>query len=257
MANIMRLGGSSTVRGEDSIPVQGRDFEWTGEDGTLKVVYDFDGNWRIRFLDSGTFTPLADMTVDAFLVGGGGAGGTTGNTEKHACGGGGGYTATQLGLELTANTAYEIVVGAGGEATAYYVAFGGDGGATSAFGITVEGGTGGGNRASYYGGNGGSGGGTKEGLGGTDGADGVGVTSVEDEETGEVTWYGKGQGTTTREFGEEDGELYANGGDGGVDLNTSLPGFANTGNGGTGTIAYFDAGRVGGSGIVIIRNPRG
>lgn len=89
-------GEAITVRMEDSMPVQDTDFTWTGEDGTLKVLYDLDGNWRIKFLDSGTFTPLKDMTIDAFLVGGGGAGGSTGNRKIRASGGGGGYTNTWL-----------------------------------------------------------------------------------------------------------------------------------------------------------------
>lgn len=260
-------GEAITVRMEDSMPVQGTDFTWTGEEGTLKVLYDLDGNWRIKFLDSGTFTPLKDMTIDAFLVGGGGAGGSTGNRKIRASGGGGGYTNTWFGVALSANTAYEIVVGSGGTATNYSIAFGGDGGDTSAFGFTVAGGKGGGNAGATniaigekyapYGGSGGSGGGTINGLGGTDGNDGEGMDSLTDEDTGEVTWYGKGQGATTREFGETTGDLYASGGDGGVDLNTSLPGLPNTGNGGTGTIAYYDSGRVGGSGIVVIRNARG
>lgn len=262
--NMTGLGGKN---GEDSIPVQGTDFTWSGAAGTIRVIYDLEGDWRIKFLGSGTFKPLKAMTIDAFLVGGGGAGGSTGNRKKKASGGGGGYTTTLRNVALTANTEYPIVVGEGGTATLYSIAFGNDGGATTAFGGTAAGGKGGGNGGATNiaigemyapcAGCGGSGGGTIESLGGTDGADGGGANSLTDEDTGVVTWYGKGQGSTTREFGETTGDLYASGGDGGVDLNTSLPGLPNTGNGGTGTIAWFDDGRVGGSGIVVIRNVRG
>lgn len=57
-----------------SAPIIGRDFNWTGGDGTYQVRDDGDGNWRIKFLSSGTFTPLKNMVIDAFLVGGGGGG---------------------------------------------------------------------------------------------------------------------------------------------------------------------------------------
>ena len=64
---------------------------------------------------------------------------------------------------------------------------------------------------------GGSGGGGQYADGGTDGSDGA---------TGD-TAGGKGQGTTTREFGEADGDLYASGG--GKNLKATVP---NSGNGG-------------------------
>lgn len=229
-----------------SAPTIGKDFNWTGGDGTYQVLDDGDGNWRIKFLSSGTFTPLRDMVIDAFLVGGGGSGSSS-TLKTTGSGGGGGYTKTVKSIILTANTAYSIVVGAGGAGNA--------GGDTSAFSETVAGGQGGTNDG---GGNGGSGGGacdrdTKTGCdGGSDGSDGSGTTNNPG---------GTGQGTTTREFGESDGDLYAAGGGGyysessgaggaGGGGNAQESGVANTGSGG-GAV-----GGAGGSGIVIIRKPK-
>ena len=93
-------------------------FEYTGN---YEYIDDGGGNWRIKFLTSGTFTPLKAMTIDAFLVGGGG-GGMIGEAhpaypQKNAgSGGGGGKTVTVKHVTLTANTEYTIDVGAGGSA---------------------------------------------------------------------------------------------------------------------------------------------
>ena len=40
--------------------------------GTHEYIDDGNGNWRIKFLTSGVFTPLKKMTIDVFLVGDGG-----------------------------------------------------------------------------------------------------------------------------------------------------------------------------------------
>lgn len=78
------VGGSAI-----SVPIIGEDFNWTGGDGTYQVLDDGGGDWRIKFLSSGPFTPLKDMVIDAFLVGGGGG------RSYVLCGGGGaGYTTT-------------------------------------------------------------------------------------------------------------------------------------------------------------------
>lgn len=229
-------------------------FTYTGE---YELVDDNDnpinattGNWKIRFLTSGTlkFTELrgAENGIDVFLVGGGGGGGM-----KRAGGGGGGYTSTATGISLTVGTSYVINVGAGGSKSASTSVNGGNGGATTGFGITAAGGSGG---KSYdngrTGGNGGSGGGGGEqtgkgGIGGTDGSNG--------EKGGYAG--GTGQGTTTKEFGEASGKLYSTGGDGaGQDgVVTEKAGAANTGDGGSS--AYADS-YAGGSGIVVIRNAR-
>jgi uncharacterized repeat protein (TIGR02543 family) len=97
--------------------------------GTKTIVDDGSGNWRIKFLTSGTFTPLVNMTIDLFLVGGGG-GGSTSAGYYGGGGGGGGYTATYSAISLTANTGYYITVGNGGGAST-------NGGSSSAFTYSV------------------------------------------------------------------------------------------------------------------------
>ena len=202
------------------VPVLGKDFTWSGSDGTCIVIDDGGGNWRIKFLSSGVLTWLKDMLIDAFLVGAGGGG-----NGKYSAGGGGGYTKTEKSVVLEANTQYSIEIGASGATV--------NGGNTSAFGSTAEGGKVGGTL--FNGGDGGSGGGASNATGGVDGADGNSSSTF----TG-----GKGQGTTTREFGESTGDLYSSGGDGISD--GAAAGADNTGDGG-------DYGKAGGSGIVVIR----
>ena len=58
-------------------------FEYTG---TYEYIEDGGGNWRIKFLTSGVFTPLKDMVIDAFMVGGGGGSPAVGYNDR---GGGG------------------------------------------------------------------------------------------------------------------------------------------------------------------------
>lgn len=189
------------------------DFSYTG---TYAIVDDGDGNKRVKFFTSGTLIMSRTCVVDAFYVGGGAGGG--GGYIYQTGGGGGGYTATHHTITLTANVEYPIVIGAGGSGTKTTV--GGNGGETSAFGFSISGGAGV---------NGGSGGGSsgrssvaahnaQGGAGGSDGGNGamsynyVGGTGG----TSELHYNGVGQGTTTREFGEPDGELYSGGGGGGA-----------------------------------------
>ena len=256
MANIMKFGGSGSG-GSSSItaPIIGKDFTWTGSDNSYLVLNDGDNNWRIKFLTSGIFTPLRSMSIDLFLVGGGGGSDNSASTPCTAAGAGGGYTLTIKSIKLLANTEYSIVVGAGGSGTA--------GGSSSAFGHSAKGGKSGevGATNPLEGGLGGSGGGEKTASkaydGGSDGSDG----GKDQYDLG-----GDGQGTTTREFGEETGDLYSGGG--GAYGNNSTIGnggagggangwesaSANTGGGAGG--AKRESITTGGSGIVIIRNSR-
>lgn len=234
-------------------------------DNPISDFANWKNNWKIRFLTSGTFTVTKlngwDGRLDVFLVGGGG-GSKGGNTGTG--GGGGGYTTTKKALSVVAGTAYDIVVGAGGSGQA-------NGGNTSAFSVTASGGS---CNNGSGGGNGGSGGGAYQhkdatgtcegGSDGGNGGDGLASGSG-----------GTGQGTTTREFGDSSGKLYAGGG-GGSSAKVKNPA-GGAGGGGTGG-RYSDgsgeangetntgggaggAGRSsstsGGSGIVVIRNARG
>ena len=233
----------SVVIGFSTIP----EFTYTGD---FEIVNDNDeqiavsqDNWKIRFLTSGTlvFTALngAENGIDVFCVGGGANGGTS-----YGGGGGGGYTTTGKAISVQAGYDYPITIGVSG-------------GETSGFGVAAAGGISG---SGTGGGNGGSGGGTRFANGGADGSDGAKYGSYV---------AGVGQGTNTREFGEETGRLYAGGGGGGSNTSASAgsggdgggnggkaaigsDGLPNTGGGGGGG----SDGGLGGSGIVVIRNTR-
>lgn len=231
--------------------------------GTYSVIDDGGGNWRIKFLDSGTltFTKLgsAKKGIDVFLVGGGGGG--AGQAGGGA--GGGGYTATHAITEIQVGEPYTITIGTGGAGRASSDQWGTTGGQTSAFGKSVNGGQGGSStscspgRKGGNGGSGGGGGGSSSGNGGAGGKNGGNGTSASGS-------GGTGQGTNTYEFGEEaSGILYAGGGggkgaaggDGGGGKGGSGKGTDNKGGGGGGS-GSTNAGGKGGSGIVIIRNSR-
>ena len=283
---------------------QDKRFMAFGYTGTMELTSDAK---QVRFLTDGTLTMYQDMYVDVFLVGGGGAGGEaeyhhigsyTEGWSRHNLGGGGGggYTVTRRDLLLEAGETYTLTIGSGGgdyqvnNSTVY------DGGDTvftdgDALTITAAGGKHGGDGYIYgvghayaFGGNGGSGGGAGrideteyDGEGGTigsygpyNGAVGAGGTNGSDgEDGGGPTAGGTGQGTTTKAFGETNGELFSSGGDGGAVSSSSSVfqwpqnGAANTGDGGQGggytdNISYTgdwsSAGGKGGSGIIIIRS---
>ena len=260
----------------------------------VKTINDGNGNWRIKFFESGTFImSYPDINyIDVFVVGGGGGGGgSMANCGTGGSGGAGGYAKTcrfsdenntQL-ITITKNTNYVINIGAGGAYGPYIqtndipnTIYGGTGGASSGFNCSAAGGTGGYPCGTYgskgaRGGNGGSGGGggshdgTIGGEGGSNGANGINSSTYS---SGHLYWGhlgGSGQGSTTREFGESTGELYAGGGGGGPNASGGAGGGAkgsggsaskNTGGGGGGSAGGGSAGGSGGSGIVIIRNHR-
>lgn len=252
--------------------------------------FTYTGNYNTRddgvveLLTSGTITFLSPAVIDIFCVGGGGQGGSARqslNVNFGQGGGAGGYTSTLKKTRV--NGSYDITIGAGGRL--YSGSAGGDGGKTS-FGsiVTANGGAGGG-KTSWRGGNGGSGGGagvvgnSGYGSGGSDGGNGQqGYPTNGDHDPG------TGQGTTTREFGEATGKLYAGGGGGGRYMVSNTPivsmggaggggagawagsyserqkaadGVANTGGGGGGAAGNYDTsgvyGGTGGSGIVCFR----
>lgn len=269
--------------------------------GAAQLIDDGGGNWRIKFLSSGTLTLGKKTKADAFLVGGGGGGCSDMVQDSTSicggAGGGGGYTATHKALVLEKGTAYAVTIGAGG-AGGTYSGLGKQGGATKIVGgnvsLTVNGGGVGGLNGSSgcYGGAGGSGGGgdgvysalnsLRGPMGGQDG----GNSRKQDgsEATEGSSWgnpFGIGQGTTTREFGEATGQLYAGGGGCGTSMAHSSEynyggagggaaggqftdfgnnATANTGGGGGGCGQGYTSGSrsggAGGSGILILRNWR-
>ena len=195
--------------GGGGVPV----FEYTGN---YEYIDDGGGNWRIKFLTSGVFTPKNKITVDVFLVGGGGGG----RSASNGGGGGGGYTHTERKMEIKPGS-YPVVIGAGGAADS-------DGNPSNFNGLSANGGGAAYKSDASYGGSGGSGG-RLRGKGGSDGGNGESAYGR----------GGSGQGTTTREFGESSGELYAGGG-----------------GGSSSSAQTYAGGAGGGSGIVIIRNAR-
>lgn len=257
--NVVITTDYSTAISFNTIP----EFTYTGDyeiaNDSDEPITVSDGNWKIRFLTSGTltFTNLngAENGIDVFLVGGGGSGAGGGSNSDdggyvQGAGAGGGYTKTIKNVAVEVDTEYTITIGSGATGHAAYRTDGKSGGTTSAFGQSALGGSGG--KANCFGGDGGSGGGAAGfgyndhgAAGGMDGSNGGSV----DSRSG-----GKGQGTTTREFGEENGKLYASGGDGYKSPPTARD--ANSGNGGHGNGYGENKDGAGGSGIAIIRNAR-
>lgn len=220
------------------------EFSYTG---TYTLIDDKDGNWRIKFLSSGTlnFSKLGtgDGVVDIFCVGGGGAAGHAVGQGygSYNAGGGGGYTTTTSSLTMSKDAKYTVIIGDGGAFRSGEYGLGGKASSITGAGVnaSANGGYGGQcNSYDYYiGGNGGSG-------GGAGGQSGIGPGGEDGGNGGPSGHGGTGQGTTTREFGEAGATLYSHGG--GNNLATLED---NTGNGGR--IAQRGA-----SGIVIIRNHR-
>lgn len=225
-------------------------------------------------------TVTKDTYIDAFLVGGGGAGNGSSSGFNYSWlgggGGAGGFTKTIKKALLQKNVEYSVVIGAGGIALSgrnAYEKVGPAGGNTVAFGYTAEGGKSA--SSTVNGGNGGSGGGAagarSSSSGNIEPSDGAsdGNNALNGFGNG-----GTGQGTTTREFGEATGKLYAGGGAGGQGSGSSTTASggeggganqqsnaaANTGGGGGGSASaqvvsgnYVSYPGSGGSGIVCIR----
>jgi len=213
--------------------------------------------------------------VEYLIVAGGGSGGTA----RGGGGGAGGFLTSFV--NITPQT-YNIVVGAGGVATAFAAGDGNNGSNSSAFGLTAIGG-GAGRRSVTSGNSGGSGGGAGnsggvtfvggngttgqgnaggnnngqfDGGGGGGGAGapggvapaGAGGGGLSSSITGTAVFYAGGGGGGGVGGGGAGG--VGGGGAGGVNLN-GFPGLPNTGGGGGG--AWDSTGGAGGSGIVIVR----
>lgn len=210
--------------------------------GKPKLKFTYTGDYVVRkdgvveLHSSGTLVFINPAVIDVFMVGGGGMGGVMTNPgiSSGAGGGGGGYTATARKQSVSGSI--NVIIGQG--ATSQSHQSGKQYGGTTTFGsiLSANGG-----ESAYYtpqyegtyalnGGAGGSGGGSQSGTGGENGGDGqtVGFGSYNSK-------GGAGQGATTREFGEENGKLYAGGGGGGVSQSAVVtPG----GNGGGGSGGY-------------------
>lgn len=210
--------------------------------------------------------------MDLFGIGGGGSGYQsfygTGSSVYSGDGGGSGYTQTVKNIPISEGQVLACVVGSGG------ISSNGGGTSVSRSGVTLLSAVGGEKGLGNVGGSGGSGGGggTKElgseiypspGRGGQNGNNGS---------SGYVAKGGKGQGTTTRAFGEDSGTLYGDGGGaggaygnagavggsglggrGGERANPGMNGTPNTGSGGGGAGTHGKSGGAGGSGVILLR----
>lgn len=216
---------------------------YRGKVGAAAPKFTYTGQYNIRkdgvveLLTSGTIVFLEPKVIDLFLVGGGGRGGffkSGTGAQTGFGGGGGGYTATLRKVNVTGS--YEVTIGAGGIAGQTN-----GGGGASAFGglITANGGYGHQSSSSdldmIRGANGGSGGGGGVTSNSDYGAGGSNGNNGERGYFAQTIIGGKGQGTTTREFGEANGKLYAGGGGGGRYISAQSPVVSAGGSGGGGT----------------------
>lgn len=267
-------------------PTLNKDFTYSGQCQVIDDSTEDYNEWRIKFLTSGTLKFTANIAVDIFLVGGGGggAGNVTNGNNSPLCsgGGGGGYTKTLNNITLNKNVSYSIVIGNGGVKGDKAVNgnihgnYGNPGGNTSISEIaegTVAGGIGGGgpiptgdsSSMPLKGGDGGSGGGSgffgivssaTRSTRATNGNNGTKCNT-----TGTVMNWGTpgtGQGSTTKEFGDNGATSYSMGGaSGGSDASYGV--VSNSGNGGDGRCHAGDKIKGSGhnvdgsSGILIIR----
>lgn len=244
-------------------------------------------DFLIRFYPAGNYTwvvPAGCTEVDVFLVGGGGGSG-------NGSGAGSGYTKTykrnNIGIKqgsqisVTPGQKINIIVGKGGAGLYYgYPEKGGfsqfmnssyraGGGNPSGNGLlNGENSTGG----PYTGGNGGSGGSVDrsgdEFYAGSDGSDAPGITDDNGIYHRPGTKYGggKGQGYTTRDFGEPTGKRNAGGGgadrnrDGGMGGESDYDEGCGTGIGNRKSGGYGGGGcgseGTGGDGTVLIRGKK-
>lgn len=177
---------------------------------------------RMELYESGTLVMPAGWKIDIFAVGGGARGGE-GSVSP---GGGGGYTKTAKGFWGRNQEKYDVYIGGSDGTTSIkhknlgsvIVALHGNYQETNPRYKGGDGGSGGGDAGLYKGSANYSGG-----AGGSDGGNGQATNG----------WGGKGQGSTTRAFGEVNNTLYAGGG-GGAPGNGGTPGAGGKGGGGYG-----------------------
>lgn len=189
----------------------------SGGRGTVETKEQSNGLTSLDITSSRSVAFSAKVrNLDVFCVGGGGAGANGG--DEPSGGGGGGRTGTVKNASFAPYSLIQATVGSGGAPADNY----GNPGGTTSFGsiLSVQGGDGGTNQTSgtyWKGGDGGCGGGggnTYEGgSGGSNGGEGGGSRSSFDSPV--YSNQGRGQGTSTRAFGDSSGQLFAGGGGGG------------------------------------------
>lgn len=210
---------------------------------TITNISSYVGNWKIRFLSSGTLTfsnlGCAKDGIDTFIVGGGGAGAIGSNyvaqDTRGGGGGGGGAAITVSRLTVSTSTSYSIVVGGstenssfGAGNTAYFTALGGNTAVAPAYNY---------------------------GWSNPAGVGGAGRLSSETNNYGAIDVVampgGAGNGADGNyEFNETGNRRYGAGGGGGGDgVSTSIGGY-----GGAGIAGGADGGGTGGKGCSFAYN---
>ena len=223
-------------------------YGYVGKSKALMFTYTGNYNQRddgvVELLTSGTLVFLEPALIDIFCVGGGGRGGNPSSLVAGAfygaSGGAGGYTATARKQAVTGS--YNITIGNGstqsdvaGGVTSFGTLLSAAGGNSGHVG-TVNASTGTDVLTGKDGGSGSGGGVSSNSNYGTGGSDGSnGEQGYPNRNTG-----GSGQGTTTREFGEATGKLYAGGGAGGRAMASQTPIVSMGGDGGGGTGGFID-----------------
>lgn len=180
--------------------------------GKPKMKFTYTGDYVVRkdgvveLLTSGTIVFLEPKVIDLFMVGGGGAGGggVTGSSGSSNGGDGGD---TIFGTLLTAKGG-----GGGGGLAGSPNRQGGSGGGAASYSSTAA--------SSSFGAT----------TGGVDGSDGTPSANT----SYNANFLGKGQGATTREFGEAGGKLYSGGGGGGGSRGAFVSAYQNGAAGGAG-----------------------
>lgn len=230
--------GTYTVSIVDSPFITARD---SAKSVTVTAGCFVQTSFTVEWVDSGKayieesrtlYVPEHLSSVDLCAIGGGGSGAVGSNNYELATGGAGGYLKNMFSANLGGKT-LSITVGAGGERSEVN---GNAGGATTvkSNGSTILNAPGGGGGKSSSsrdadGADGGSGsGGVYNNVcydGGSDGSDGGGSNG------------GKGQGTTTREFGEASGTLYCGGG-GSINYSDGTYSAGGAGGGGDGACVH-------------------
>jgi len=211
----MTLAAISNVKKHDtSISASGGSIYTANVNGITYKYHKFSSTGPVTFSSlprqNGVYLP-----IEVFCVGAGGG-------TRSRGGAGGGYTETGFVKPKPTQKTYDVIVGQG--------VAGLDGEPSSALGIEAAGGN---ITVGNGGSEGGSGGGAGTGGGGCNSYNGAGGGS--DGGNGGDAFGangGIGQGTTTREFGEASGTLYAGGGGGSVCSDSRSPGTGGAGGGG-------------------------
>ena len=202
---------------------------YVGSNGTPRLSYQNKTKAGEKvFTSSGKFTvPKGIDKIDIFCVGGG-ADGSSGSmfNSTGGYGGGSGYTKTVISASVAPGQVLSVAVGSSSGNTSVGQI------CTAAGGSSENGGSGGGAFGNFSAHQSIA---SAPGNGGSNGSNGGNSWKLNHSSVS--SFGGKGQGTTTRYFGESNGTLYAGGGGGGSGTIGSYAGYGGSGGGGKGAAA--------------------